>query len=339
MMGLTLMGAMLLMQSPPRGADALAERALEAAQRGDGPAAAKLWQQVIAKDPKHFPSLFNYGVYLHRNHGEKEAAPLLDRAAAVQPGYQVQLLRGLNFQKLERREDAIRAFRAALTFQPRNVKLMQVLSVEYSQGRYFHEAAAIAREAMKVAPGEENLYLLAIKAYQDAGDTAAATELAADAAQRFPESARAQFEHGYYLQKRGVAEAALTHLQRAMELDPRYEEPFFFYGDLLVKQSQWEPALEPLRKALEIRPEYSPARVALARALMNLGKLEEAVAELEQASKLDPKNAQPWVMLSQIYFRMGQEDKASAAKETSVRLRRENPGVLEAAQARPFPER
>ena len=72
---------------------------------------------------------------------------------------------------------------------------------------------------------------------------------------------------------------------------------------------------------------------------MNLGKLEEAVAELEQASKLDPKNAQPWVMLSQIYFRMGQEDKASAAKETSVRLRRENPGVLEAAQARPFPER
>jgi Tfp pilus assembly protein PilF len=328
--------AAMLMASP---ADALAGEALEAAQRGDGAAAARLWQQAIALDPKHYPSLFNYGVYLHRNQGQGEAVAFLDRAAAVQPGYQVHLLRGMNFQQLERREDAIRAWKAALAFQPRNVKLMQVLSVEYSKGRYFHEAAWIARAALKIDPDQENLYLLAIKANQDAGDMAAAAELAALAVQRFPQSARAQFEHGYYLQKRGNAEAALKHLRQAMELDPRYEEPFFFYGDLLVKQSQWEPALEPLRKALEIRPEYSPARVALARALMNLAQLPAAVTELETAAKLDPANAQPWVMLSQIYFRMGREEDARSAKETSLRLRRENPGVLEAAQARPFPER
>ena len=108
---------------------------------------------------------------------------------------------------------------------------------------------------------------------------------------------------------------------------------------MLVKQSQWEASLVPLRKAIEIRPEYSPARVALARALMNMAQLPEAAAELEQAAKLDPKNAQPWVMLSQIYFRMGEEDRARTAKETSMRLRRENPTVLEAVQARPFPSR
>ena len=95
--------------------------------------------------------------------------------------------------------------------------------------------------------------------------------------------------------------------------------------------------LAPLRQAIEIRPEYSPARVALARALMNLDQLPAAVKELEEAAKLDPKNAQPWVMLSQLYFRMGDEERAREAKETSLRLRRENPGVLEAAQARPFP--
>lgn len=322
---------------PQATADSLAEQALSAAQQGDGAGAAKLWQQAIALNPRHYAALFNYGVYLHRSRAEAEAVPLLDRAAAVQPGYQVHLLRGLNFQKLERREDTIRAWQAALKFQPRNLKLMQVLSVEFSQGRYFHEAAAVLRDALALAPDEENLYLLAIKAYHDAGDDGEAAKLAAQAAQRFPRSARAQFEHGYYLQKRGSTAPALEFLRKAMELDPRYEEPFFFYGDLLVKQSEWEPSLAPLRQALAIRPEYSPARVALARALMNLGKLDEAVAELEQAAKLDPKNAQPWVMLSQIYFRMGQEEKASAAKETSVRLRRENPSVLEAAQARPFP--
>ncbi len=328
--------AALLLQSP---AEPLARQALAAAQRGDGASAAQLWRQAIAADPAHYASLFNYGVFLHRNQRQKEAVEMLDRAAAVESGYQVHLMRGMNFQQLQRREEAIRAWRAALTFSPANLKLMQVLSVEYSHGRYFHEAAAILRQALKLAPTGENLYFLAIKAHHDAGDLGSAAELADQAVRRFPRSARAQFEHGYYLQKRGDTQTALKHLELAMELDRRYEEPFFFYGDLLVKQSQWEAAVPPLRKALEIRPEYSPARVALARALMNQNQLQAAVVELEQASKLDPKNAQPWVMLSQLYFRMGQEAKAREAKETSLRLRRENPGVLEAAQARPFPER
>ena len=322
---------------PPQQPDLLAGQALAAAQQGDGAQAAQLWQQALAQNPKHYASLFNYGVFLHRSGQAKEAVEFLERAATVQPGYQVHLLRGMNYQQLARREDAIRAWRAALAQQPQNLKLMQVLSVEYSRGRYFREAGAMAREALKIAPNEEALYLMAIKADQDAGDTNAAALLAAEAARRFPQSARAQFEHGYHLQTKGNAEAAMQHLRKAMELDARYEEPFFFYGDLLVKQSQWEAAVTPLRQALEIRPEYSPARVALARALMNLEKLGEAVTELEQAAKLDPKNAQPWVMLSQIYFRMGKEDEARAAKETSLRLRRENPGVLEAAQTRPFP--
>lgn len=326
----------LLAQSP---ADSLSEQALASAQRGDTDQAAHLWQQAIERDPKHYASLFNLGVMWHRQRRQSEAVELLNRAAAITPGYQVHLMRGSNFQQLDRREEAIRAWKAALVFQPRNVKLMQVLSVEYSYGRYFHEAAAIARQALRVAPAEQNLYFLAIKAYQDAGNQIAAAELAAEASARFPQSARAQFERGYYLQKQGNTDQGMKYLQRAMDLDDQYEEPFFFYGDLLVKQSHWQAALTPLRKSIAIRPEYSPARVALARALSNLGQLPEAVAELEQAVKLDPKNAQPWVMLSQLYFRMGDEDRARAAKDTSLRLRRENPGVLEAAQARPFPVR
>ena len=325
-----------LAQSP---AEPLSQQALAAAQAGHPDEAARWWQQAIQQDPQHYASLFNLGVWLHRQGRPADAAPLLDRAAAVTPGYQVHLMRGSNFQQLDRREDTIRAWKAALVFAPGNVKLMQVLSVEYSRGRYFHEAAAIAQQALRLAPSEQNLYLLALKAYQDAGDQTAAALLAAEAATRFPASARAQFEHGYYLQKSGNTATGMKYLQRAMQLDDHYEEPYFFYGDLLVKQSQWEPSLAPLRKAIAIRPGYSPARVALARALSNLDQLPAAVKELEQAVALDPQNAQPWVMLSQLYFRMGDEDRARTAKETSLRLRRENPGVIEAAQARPFPEK
>jgi Tfp pilus assembly protein PilF len=329
----TFLVAALLAQS----AAVLSEQAIAAAQKNEPIEAERLWRAAIRQDPKHYPALFNYGVFLHRSRRQKEAVEYLDRAAKAEPGYQVHLVRGMNFQQLERREDTIRAWRDALQFQPGNLKLMQVLSIEYSRGRYFHEAAAVMREAIAVEPSNENLYLIAIKAHEDAGETEAAAELAAEAVKRFPQSARAQFEHAFYLQKRGSSDAALAHLEKAMELDPRYEEPFFFFGDLLVKQGKFAESVEPLRRSLAIRPEYSPARVALARALMNQNKLAEAEKELLEAARLDPDNAQPWVMLSQIYFRMGDEPRAAQAKETSLRLRRANPTVLEAAQARPFP--
>ncbi|MBM3753850.1 MAG: tetratricopeptide repeat protein [Acidobacteria bacterium] len=332
----TVLLAVALLQAA---ADQLAARALEAAQAGDAVSAEKLWKEALGRAPNHHASLFNLGVMLHRQRRSADAVPLLDRAATVQPGYEVHLIRGQNLQHLERREEAIRAWLAALRFQPANVKLMQVVSLEYSKGRYFHEAAAMARQALRSAPNDLNLYLIAVKALQDAGNHDAASLLAAEAAAKFPDSARAQFEAGFHLQKRGATEKALAHLERAMALDANYEEPYYFYGDLLVRQSKYAESIEPLQKAIAIRPGYAPARVSLARALSNLDRVPEALVELESATIVDPKNAQPWVLLSQLYFRLGEEAKAENAKQTSLRLRREFPSVLEALQARPFPAR
>jgi predicted Zn-dependent protease len=121
-----------------------------------------------------------------------------------------------------------------------------------------------------------------------------------------------------------------------MELDPAYEEPFFFYGDLLVTEGRDAAALAYLRKALAIRPDYLPPRLSLARALMHLEKWQDAIAELEAAVQADPRHPEPHLLLSRVYFRLGDEARAAAERETSARLRSENPHYLEAVQGRPF---
>lgn len=121
-----------------------------------------------------------------------------------------------------------------------------------------------------------------------------------------------------------------------MTLDPAYEEPCFFYGNLLVDQGRNADAVPYLRTAIQIRNDYVPARVVLARALMNMQQWPEAIEELNRTIALDPKHPQPHLLLSQIYFRLGDEAKARDEKEISLRLRRENPTILEAAQSRPF---
>jgi tetratricopeptide (TPR) repeat protein len=155
--------------------------------------------------------------------------------------------------------------------------------------------------------------------------------------QRFPASARANFEYGFHLQKLGRVDEALLLLEKAMQTGPNYEEPFFFYGDILVRQGRSEKAIPYLKEAIRIRPVYLPARVALGRAHINLRQFDDAIRELDQAARDDPANAQPHVLLSQVYFRMGKQELARKAKETSLKLRRENPAALEASQPRPFP--
>jgi len=299
--------------------------------------AEKLWKQAIQISPGLFPALFNLGYFYYTQQKFAEAEPLLRRASqASRTDFNSRYLLGVALVNLGKSENALRAWQEALEIQPRNLRLMQVMSVEYSKGRYFGEAAALAKQALEIKGDDPNIYFLAIKAYQDAGDDYAAADIAHRAVERFPNSARANFEYAYHLQKRGKTAEAEQRLKAAMAADPLYEEPPFFYGNLLVEQGRNDEAVPYLEKAIKNRNDYIPARVVLARALMNQKKWTEAVSGLQETIALDPKHPQPHLLLSQVYFRLGQEEKARAEKEISLRLRRENPGILEAVQSRPF---
>ncbi len=317
---------------------ALCEQAQRSVEQNQTADAERLWMEAIRLSPNYFPALFNLGYFYLKGDRMRDAEPLLQRATAVTGGdFNAYYLLGVARKNLGRSEDALRAWQAALRLQPGNLRLMQVMSVEYSKGRYFGKAAELAKQALSQKDDDPNLYFLAIKAYQDAGDDSAARAIAKQAVSKFPGSARANFEYAFHLQKDGQFPAALEHLQTAMKADPAYEEPFFFYGNLLVDQNQNAEAIPYLRKAIENRNDYIPARTVLARALMNLQKWDEAVAELNETIQLDPKHPQPHLLLSQISFRLGDEAKAKSEKQISFKLRRENPSILEALQARPFP--
>jgi tetratricopeptide (TPR) repeat protein len=318
---------------------ALSEAATKLAQEKRYPEAAELWRKAAAINPRFFPALFNLGFYYYSAGRFEEAVPWLERGAAVQEDdFNTRYVLGAAFSRLGRPDAALRQWRVAQRLRPGNSRLLQMMSVEYGKGRYFNEAAATARLALERSPEDQNLYYIAIKALQDAGDAGGAAEIAARAVKKFPSSARASFEHGFHLQKLGKVEEAMAFLRTAMKLDPSYEEPPFFMGDLLVKLGKTEEAIPYLRTAIRNRNDYVPARVLLARALMKLERWEEALSELNATVALDPKHPQPHLLLSQIYFRLGDEERARKARETSLELRRRNPELLEAVQGRPFPQ-
>src|SRR5258708_3924479 len=183
---------------------ALSEQAEQAVREQRSGDAERLWKQAIGIAPDFFPALFNLGFFYFQRQKFAEAEPLLKHAAQVsRTDFNAWYLLGATLSKLGRSEDALRAWREALKIQPEKLQLMQVMSVEFYKGRYFGEAADLARRALEIKPGDANGYFLAIKAYQDAGDDTAAAEIALRAVKRFPDSARANFEYAYHLQNQG----------------------------------------------------------------------------------------------------------------------------------------
>lgn len=329
-----LAAALLLLADPQQ----LSDKALEFASQRRFAEAERLWLEALETSPDFFPALFNLGYMYYSNGDPAKAEPVLRRAVRISPkDFNARYLLGGALSQINKPDEALRQWRAALGIQPRHPKLLQLMAVEYGKGRYFREAANVAERATAVAPDDPNNWLLAINSFQEAGSPAAAMRLAREMVRRFPDSARANFEYGYELHRSGQMQAGMPYLRKAMDLDASYEEPFFFVGENLLNEKKYGEAAVPLRKAVDLRPGYMSARVALARALMSLDQLEEARAELERAAEIDPRHPQPHVLLSQIYFRMGDEARAAEEKNLSLKLRRENPEAMLSRQGRPFP--
>ncbi|NBO64917.1 MAG: tetratricopeptide repeat protein [Acidobacteria bacterium] len=325
---------------PASGQDAasLSDAAQEAARANRPAEAERLWKQAIDLAPNFFPALFNLGYFHFTRREFTQAIPFLVRAARVNDGdFNTHYLLGACHQSIERRDEALLSWRRALEINPKSSRLLQIMIVEYGRGRYFNEAAAASLLALELAPNELNSYLLAIKAHQDAGLYPAALEVARQAVSKYPQSARARFELGFHLQKIGQIEDALVELRAAGSLDPSYEEPHYFLGETLLQLGSYDDAIPALRRAISIRSDYTPARLALARSLIGLKLLSDAVSELLETARLDPTHPQPHLLLSQVYFRLGDQERARREREISLRLRRENPTVLEAVQGRQFP--
>ena len=181
-----ILAQLALLLAPMQDAGALSARAQNLAVEKHLDEAEAIWRQAIARSPDFFPALFNLGYMFYSTERFDEAAKWLAEAGRVSPrDFNARYLLGAALVKTGKREDALKAWRAALRLQPANLRLMQVMVAEYGKGRYFQDAAALSQCALKLKTDDPNLYFFSIKAYQDAGDhAAAALEIAERAAQQ-----------------------------------------------------------------------------------------------------------------------------------------------------------
>jgi tetratricopeptide (TPR) repeat protein len=104
--------------------------------------------------------------------------------------------------------------------------------------------------------------------------------------------AQNQVVDGFDKLKRGDTAGARADLDRAIEMNPRNADAYFWRGEADAKAGEMGKAVGNLKRALELEPERKDALFALASIYGGNREYDEAIKYLTRAIRVDPDYAQ-----------------------------------------------
>jgi len=83
-------------------------------------------------------------------------------------------------------------------------------------------------------------------------------------------------------------EKALCACEEAIQLDPKYAQPYKRKGDVLYSREQYEDALHAYEQAIPLNPNYAGPHEGRGKVLYRFGRYDEALVAYQLAIEIDP---------------------------------------------------
>ncbi|MGH9798826.1 MAG: tetratricopeptide repeat protein [Blastocatellia bacterium] len=116
-------------------------------------------------------------------------------------------------------------------------------------------------------------------------------------------------------------QGGIAHLEKAINLYPKFMEAHLLLGTAYMDNKQWDKAERQLRHALEMDGKLVAADFALGEVYRRRQKYDEAEKVLLEGLKLDPKSYQGHFTLGQVYFAKGDIAKAGPEVGQTLQLK------------------
>jgi len=125
--------------------------------------------------------------------------------------------------------------------------------------------------------------------------------------------AKSHLVKGYKLHRQKSYKEALAELNKAIQMDPRNAEAYYWRGRTLVNLGRLEQGAEDFKRAVKIRPDYAEAYDHLGWLASRRGDVEEGIAYLTKSIEFKPENAWAFYNRSRLFYSKG--DLASAMRD------------------------
>ncbi len=266
--------------------ESLFAKGLALHQKGDFARAKSFYQQVIARDPKHFDALHLSGVIAMQTGENAEAVALISKALAINPGdpsYGPAFNnRGIAYRTLFRNEAAIDNFDKALELGSADPAVLA--DINYNRANALKDL----RRPQAAIAGYDRVI-----AHQ-------------------PQHGEAFYYRGLLQLEIGRIDPAIASLRRAADISPKNYKAHAALGMAFAAAHRYGGAVEAFRKAVELNPADTASHNNLGISLRAVTKREESLLCFEESLKHDTTNPDTYVNRAATLVEMGRHSEAVA---------------------------
>lgn len=222
-------------------------------------------RQITTIEPRNVTAhkLLGDALYLAGQEGEAEKS--FQAGLAIDARHEATLYAlGRVYYQEKRYPEAVQQFQQVLTQNPKSYRAHDNLAVAYDTLRQDSDALRHFLKALDLVHKDHPEYDVAYANFADfylrREQYEKAFQLAAEAAQRNPQSARNCFLTGKALVRLEKQELSLRWLQQAVKLDPANSEARYVLAQVYRKLGREEEARRELEKFRELREKLRPSR-------------------------------------------------------------------------------
>ena len=264
---------------------------------GDLAEANRLYGDIIGRAPHHADALHMRGLLALQVGHPEPAVALISRAIALAPAGLMHHNRAAALARLDRFDDALADYTAAVALQPDLVQTLAAHGKLLSRLGRGEDAAALYASAIARFPHDAALHFAAGEAHRSAGRAIAALEAFDHAIALAPGFLAAHMAKGDLLAEQGRLAAALTAFDDLLAVDSANAVAHFNRGVMLRKLGRTDEAIAANEAAIARAPDFAKAHQQLAICLLQKGDLARGLAEYEwrrrTSENADPRYALP----------------------------------------------
>jgi len=300
------------------------QRAIAHHQRGALAEAVALYQELLAKNPRHAGAIHGLGTIASHQKQHENAIKLIGLAISIEANnYTYHHNEGSAYQAIDQLKRAIESYTRALQLNPNSPLTWYNRGVAHLELDNPTQAASDFNETIRLAPAHSQAFFnlgnchrtlknpeLALKAYDqaiklDPADLPARVSQAAilqdlrefdralqayDEIIRLSPSAETLCNRGVCLQKVGRQAEAIEDFKRAIAIHPTLAEAFCNLGIAHRNLGDLSAALSAYDRAIEIAPFMVEAHCNKGVALKEAGLIEQSIFTLQRAASIAPNH-------------------------------------------------
>lgn len=310
------------LKRPQLDPDVLVSLGSSFATAGKPEEALDLFEEAAKRDGSLFQAHFDWGLALLKLGRADEAINPLRECLRIAPGSaDGNAALGLAYVMTRRFEEAVSPLEAVHAARPEDFRTGGLLSLAYLRTGAPQKAIPLIEANLEKQKNDPKQYFLLIECLNSAEDQTRALVIAEEAAQRFPNLAKAHLAKGQQLARLGRYMEAGPSFAKAVELAPGEREALLGLAEVQNKSGNYNDSLATYRQVLAIDATDLTAQLGAAKDLIATGKMTEAKDQLEKASAAHSDNPQVHFELSRVYARLGDRDGAAEQTRIVERLR------------------